>query len=171
MSQAQKNKEVALQILDRVIGEADLDLADQLIAPDYRNHRTGLQGAVEALKIQRSVGGSDVSSLEGFKRGLKLIRRSFPDWHHTVQELVAEGDLVIGTWRLTATFTGEPFLGFEANGQPVSKDEAGVMRFRDGKLVEFWGLSDTLPFLLQLGARLLLPDGSQRGAQCTMHGP
>ncbi|HSV82524.1 MAG TPA: ester cyclase [Ramlibacter sp.] len=165
MTQAQRNKEVHLQILERVIGEPDLDLADRLIAPDFKNHRTGLQGAVDALKIRRSVGGAEVSSLEGFKRGLQLIRRSFPDWHHTPLETVAEGDLVMGTWRLSATFTGEPFLGFQARGQRVSKDEAGVMRFRDGKLVEFWGLSDTLPFLLQLGARLLLPDGTQRGAE------
>ena len=164
MTQEARNKETARLILDRVIGHADLALADQLIAPDFRNHRTGLQGAVEALKIRRSVSGADVSSLEGFKRGLLLIRESFPDWHHTVRELVAEGDLVFGSWVLDATFTGAPFLGFKANGQRVTKDEAGLMKFKDGKLTEFWGLSDTLPFVLQLGAKLQMPDSAGAAA-------
>jgi len=161
MTQEARNKETARLILDRVIGHADLELADRLIAPDFKNHRTGLQGAVEALKIQRSVSGANVSSLEGFKRGLLLIRESFPDWHHTVRELVAEGDQVFGAWVLNATFTGAPFLNFKANGQRVTKDEAGLMTFKDGKLTEFWGLSDTLPFVLQLGAKLQLPDAAQ----------
>ncbi|MDX6007642.1 ester cyclase [Cupriavidus necator] len=150
----QRNKAAARRIIEDVIGTADFDLAKQLIADDFRNLRTGLQGAVQALGVQRSIRGDAASSLDGFMNGLQVIRRSFPDWHHTVNLLIAEGDLVMGTWTLSATFSGDPFLGFNSNGKNVTKDEAGVLRFKDGKLQEFWGLSDSLEFVLSLGARL-----------------
>ena len=157
MSVQEQNKIAARKIIEDVIGNADFDLARQLIHDDFRNLRTGLQGAVEVLGVQRNIRGDSASSLGGFMTGLNVIRRSFPDWHHTVNNLIAEGDIVMGTWTLHATFSGEPFLGFNSNGAEVSKDEAGVLRFEDGKLKEFWGLSDSLEFIVALGAQVSMP--------------
>ena len=158
MNVQEQNKIAARRIIEDVSGTADFDLAKQLIHEDFKNLRTGLQGAVQALGVQRNIRGDAASSLGGFMNGLNVIRKSFPDWHHTVNTLIAEGDLVMGTWTLNATFLGDPFLGFKSNGATVQKDEAGVLRFEDGKLKEFWGLSDSLEFIVALGAKVSVPD-------------
>jgi predicted ester cyclase len=50
---------------------------------------------------------------------------AFPDLHFTIEELVAEGDIVAG--RLTASGTHEgPLMGMPATGRSVRQDH---MRF------------------------------------------
>ena len=78
-------------------------------------------------------------------------RVAFPDFHHTVEDLVAEGDKVVPRLTLRGTHQGD-FQGLPPTGKQVTFSGINVMRLEDGKIVEHWSIGDTLGMLQQLGA-------------------
>ena len=50
------------------------------------------------------------------------------------------------------------FAGFPPTGKEVIFEGMDFIRIADGKLVELWTCQQTLDFLLQLGAKLVLPE-------------
>ncbi len=133
--QLQENKEVARRIIVEVIDGADLALADELIEADYVEHRES--------------DGSE-PSLEGLKRWITMVHDAFPDWRHTVDDLIAEGDKVVVRNRVFGTHRGE-FMGIPPTGKQVVQPGIDIMRIKDGKMVEHWGVYDWKGFFEQLG--------------------
>ena len=81
-----------------------------------------------------------------------MLLRAFPDLHVTVEDLIAEGDKVVGRNTVTGTHRGE-FMGLPATGRSVVYDEIFIFRFVDGRIVaETWGVVDVFSQLRQLGA-------------------
>jgi len=81
------------------------------------------------------------------------FRASFPDVHMEVIELIAEGDTVVGRFTCSGTHLGD-WLGHVPTGRRFEAvDEVGIYRFRNGRIVENWGLEDNLGRLEQLGLR------------------
>jgi predicted ester cyclase len=81
------------------------------------------------------------------------FRASFPDTHMEIIDLIAEGDTVVGRFTCSGTHCGE-WLGYAPTGRRFDAvDEVGIYRFRDGRIVETWGLEDNLSRLEQLGLR------------------
>ncbi len=81
------------------------------------------------------------------------FRASFPNVHMEVVELIAEGDTVVGRFTCSGTHLGE-WLGYAPTGRRFEAiDEVSIYRFRDGRIVETWGLEDNLGRLEQLGLR------------------
>jgi steroid delta-isomerase-like uncharacterized protein len=80
-----------------------------------------------------------------------VLRAAFPDTRHTIEDQIAEGDMVVTRLRARATFRSE-FLGIPPTGQPVEIGGITIHRLADGKLVEHWGNIDALSFMQQLGA-------------------
>jgi predicted ester cyclase len=86
------------------------------------------------------------------KRAYADFRAAFPDWREEIVELVAEGDTVVGRFKCSGTHEGE-FLGLAPTGRRFEVDEVYFLKFRDGKIVEFWGLEDNFSRLHQLGIK------------------
>ena len=81
------------------------------------------------------------------------FRTSFPDVHMEVIDLIAEDDQVVGRFTCSGTHLGE-WLGHPPTGRRFEAiDEVGIYHFRDGRIVETWGIEDTLSRLEQLGLR------------------
>jgi hypothetical protein len=85
------------------------------------------------------------------------LRRGFSGLRFTTEDIIAEGDLVACRFTMTGTNTGE-FMGMPATGRAVSVPGVDILRFKTGKVVEHWGLTDELSLLQQLG--LLPPQSS-----------
>jgi len=148
----EQNKQVFLDVIERVINPGDLVAADELIDENFEIHRTGLHTTITLLSAGAEESDErQISRLDAFKQGLGMMRAAFPDWRHEVQRdsLIAEGDLVAGRWKLEATHRGN-FLGIEATGRHVVMDEAGIMRIVGGKMVEGWFIGDELGFVTAL---------------------
>ncbi|MEW2165608.1 ester cyclase [Streptomyces sp. NPDC007084] len=148
------NKRAFVRIVRDVINAGDTELARELFDENFTVRRGGLQTTAKLLTSETTaITGEGMSSLDGFIRGLASMRRAFSDFNLDIDEssLVAEGDQVAGIWKLDAVHNG-PFFGIEATGARVVMEEAGIMRFADGKLVEGWFLVDELGFLAALGA-------------------
>jgi len=122
----ERNKAVVRRLVDEVLNGGRLEVVDELYAPAQ---------ASEA------------------KEWIAPFQVSFPDVHMEVIELIAEGDTVVGRFTCSGTHLGD-WLGYAPTGRRFEAvDEVGIYRVRDGRIVETWGLEDTLGRLEQLGLR------------------
>ncbi len=128
----EENKVIVRRFIE-AYNERNLDLFDDLVAPEYVDHSNQIQG-VEALKQLMKVG-----------------KPAFPDWHETIEDIIAEGDKVWVLLTYTATHTGE-FRGLAPTGKKITTIGLMIYRIVNGKLVEGWDLSDYLALLKQIGA-------------------
>ena len=80
------------------------------------------------------------------------VHRAFPDWHMTIEEMTAEGDLVMKRDTITGTHQGE-IMGFAPTGQKLSFSEITVDRVVDGKLVHSRTENDALEVLQKAAAQ------------------
>jgi steroid delta-isomerase-like uncharacterized protein len=109
----------------------------RLWAPDMVHHtRTGTYGPSQVFSL-----------IAGFMQ-------AFPDLNFTIDDIVAEGDLV--ATRMTARATQrQPFMGVQPTGREIKCTVMGLVRIVDGRIVEHWNVMDELYLLQQLG---LVPD-------------
>jgi predicted ester cyclase len=79
------------------------------------------------------------------------MRGPFSGIRTTSDELIAQGDRVAerGTSRLR--HTGE-FMGIAPTGADIEILGFATYRLRDGRIVEFWGLSDAMGLMQRLRA-------------------
>ena len=114
------------------------ELIDEMIAPNAIAH--GLEDP----------NGNEVRGPEEFKKFHHSFRSAFPDIHISIEEMVSEGDLVVGYCKIKATHTGAGF-GMESTGKPVAFEGMLMFRVRDGKVVEAWNSFDFLKMFQQMG--------------------
>jgi steroid delta-isomerase-like uncharacterized protein len=148
------NKELVRRLYEEAFNEGDLDLVDELVAPDVVTHNPIILDAPT---------GPD--SIRG---GLEMIRKAFPDFHVEVEDLIAEGDRVAVLLTMSGTNEGDYRRG-GATGKRGTMRAFFIWRIADGKLAESWGLADRFGFLQELGivpsddelaARMPKPEGS-----------
>jgi predicted ester cyclase len=87
---------------------------------------------------------------EAWKRFLAGFVDAFPDLRLTVEDAVAEGDLVAQRIRFEGTHTGE-FQGLPPTQRKVIFFGLELNRFVDGRVAEHWFQMDSLTLLQQLG--------------------
>ena len=127
----EKNKAIIRSFIEAV-NKQNLASLDDLMAPDFVEHTVQLQG------------------LEGAKQFLTSIYKGFPDWHETIEDIIAEGDKVWTRAKYTGTHTGE-YLGLAPTGKKIAITGVNIWRIVDGKVVERESVRDLLDFLKQLG--------------------
>jgi len=115
----------------------DLDALDQYFAGDFDNSQSGMPGLP---------GG-----LAGAKMAHQGVMQAFPDRKVEISDIVGEGDEVFVRTRVTGTNQGG-FLGTPANGNPFDIAAVETYRFRDGKIVQHWGMNDGMTLMMQLQA-------------------
>jgi predicted ester cyclase len=76
----------------------------------------------------------------------EILRPAMPDVKVTIHQQVAEGDLVTRRKSISGTQTGA-LLGVPATGKAISSDVIDIVRVKDGKYMEHWGIT-SLPELL-----------------------
>jgi steroid delta-isomerase-like uncharacterized protein len=119
-------------------GDAELisNTIDELVEPDVRI-RTPVPVQATGAQALKDVFGR--------------LHRAFPDLHVTVEDLIAEGDKVVGRNSVTGTHQGE-YMGLPATGKSVTYNEIMIFRFVDGRIAETWGVVDVFAQMKQLGA-------------------
>jgi steroid delta-isomerase-like uncharacterized protein len=108
------------------ISRGDEDALDQLLAAEIVDHNP--------LPDQQP-------GIAGFKAWMRAVRTIFPDLHGTVEDVVAEGELVAARVTWTGTQQGA-FLGRPASGRPVAFTAFHIVRFDGDRIAEWWGAAN-----------------------------
>ena len=142
MATLEENKQLARSVPEDIATDRNFDLIDEVIAEGF---------------VEHSPLGGDVHGREGFREQVQAHIDSFPDFEATVEQIVAEGDMVAMriTWR--GTHEGD-FMGFEPTGKSFEGENMVFTRIENGKVAERWLLPDALGILRQLGVESLPPE-------------
>ncbi len=132
---AEENKAVILRLVDEVYNDNNLDILDELVAQDIINH---------------SAVPEHQHGIEGFRHVNRWVRAAFSDAHYTIDDIIAEGDMVACRITFDGTNDGE-FRGSPPTGKRISFDHVHWHRLAEGKLVERWAVRDDLGAAQQLG--------------------
>ncbi len=131
----EENKALVERFVEEFWNEGNTSAADELMALDAEIHMpTG-----------------EVVDVDGLKGFAGTFRESFPNWHSTFEELVAEGDRVAERWTGRGTHQGE-LQGIPPTGKRVEVPGSVFYRIVGGKIVEFRGQLDMMGLMQQLGA-------------------
>ena len=95
----------------------------------------------------------EATGAEALKEVFAKLHQVFPDLEVTVEDLIAEGDKVVGRNSVAGTHQGE-YMGFRPTGKSVVYNEIFIFRFEDGRIAETWGVVDVFSQLKQLGLTL-----------------
>lgn len=133
----EQNKAIYREFIQRVFNEGRLDILDRFLAPSY---------------VIRDAPPGTPPGAEGVKQVVSMFRDAFPDLEITLDEVIAEGDVVAASSTVRGTHRGEIF-GIPATGKPVSISSLTMVRIVDGRLVESRVKNDTAALISQLGAR------------------
>jgi predicted ester cyclase len=112
----------------------NLDVIDEIYAPGFIDQFTG----------------EDCAAL---KQKIMLVRAAFSNVTVTIDDQIAEGDLVVSRWTARGIHDHE-FMGAPATHKPMAQTGISIRRVVDGKIVEGWMRADDLGLLQQVG---LLP--------------
>jgi steroid delta-isomerase-like uncharacterized protein len=116
--------------------EGNIDLVDELLAPDYVNHSPATP--------------DQPTDPEGIKAVVGMFRGAMPDLRVIIEDMIAEGDKVVVRYTIEGTHEGELF-GVPPTGQRLSIKSISVERVSDGKIREHWRITDSLDMMQQLG--------------------
>jgi steroid delta-isomerase-like uncharacterized protein len=117
------------------LDKANLDVLDEVCAPDYVAHFPGMPGPM---------------SREAIKPVWGAFFAAFPDLTHSIEDLFAEGDNVAIRMAIRGTHRGE-FQGIPPTGKTITLASINIMRCAGGKIVEQRIEYDALGMLRQLG--------------------
>jgi steroid delta-isomerase-like uncharacterized protein len=135
--QEETNKRIVSQFFE-LLGRYDTERMEQLLvsSTQYSFHPSGMPHM----------------DWNGHKQLLATITRAFPDLHHNIKDMVAEGDKVAVRLTVTGTHKRE-FQGIPPSGKKLSLDEMAFLTIIDGRITEGWITSDTMSFMEQIGAK------------------
>ena len=78
------------------------------------------------------------------------MRASFPDLHMSVERTVIQDDLVAVHFKISGTQLGE-FMGTPASSKTFDVEAMDILRVKDGRIAEHWGVIDEAGMAAQLG--------------------
>lgn len=130
------NKTAERRLYEEVWARHNLDIVDELVAPDIVEHNSLLPGQGPGR--------------EGYRQTLERIFSAFPDAQSTIEDLLAEGDKVTVRWSGRGTHRGE-FMGIVPTNRQFTIEGIDIIHYEGGKRVEIWRQWDALGLMQQLG--------------------
>jgi steroid delta-isomerase-like uncharacterized protein len=144
---ADRNKELARRFREDLWNSGDLAIADEIMSADCQVH-------------------ARVPMVTDFVRGPDALRQlvlfyhlAFTDIRMTVDQLIAEGDIVAARWTGRGRHRGE-LLGLPPGDGETVTSGIDFLRFAGGQIVEGWVAWDILSLIEQL-----LPPEAEGGSE------
>ncbi|GHO98184.1 hypothetical protein KSF_082320 [Reticulibacter mediterranei] len=109
----------------------------------------------ETIDFRGSI-GLTVKGRDGFKGYMRTIQTAFPDFHNTIEEMIAEEKKVVAVLTYSGTHHGTLF-GVPPTGKRIQYAGTAVFQIEGDQVTRGWVLGDTLGLLQQLGAIAPLP--------------
>jgi predicted ester cyclase len=100
---SEQNKAQIRRVIEEVYNRGDLGVVDEVAARDLVIHASS----------------QEIRGLEGAKQYVAALRAGFPDLHFTIEDQIAEGDMVVTRWTARGTHRGVPECPRNRPGNPA----------------------------------------------------
>ena len=115
---SEQNKAQIRRVIEEVYNRGDLGVVDEVAASDLVIHASS----------------QEIRGREGAKQYVAALRAGFPDLHFTVEDQVAEGDMVVTRWTARGTHTRRvPGHSRDRQGDPAGGNRHRPHRRRQGR--------------------------------------
>jgi predicted ester cyclase len=138
VSSEEENKAIVHRFLVEHMAKGNLDIIDELAAPDF---------------VDRSLLPGQGPTREDFKRSVAEILDEFSITSFTIEEQVAEGDTVVTKYRQSGVQRRE-VMGVPPTGEEETSQGIYIHRISGGKITEEWGIADAYPVQEYLGQEI-----------------
>jgi predicted SnoaL-like aldol condensation-catalyzing enzyme len=131
VSPQELNKRIVVRFIEELLNEGRLEVADELVAEDFKAHWWGEQQGRESVRAFAT-----------------RQRLESPDWHIEIDEVIAEGDLVV----VRASSNGIsalPIFGLQPPSGQVRLPWIAIYRVVEGRITERWTAADVASVLGQ----------------------
>jgi len=133
----EQNKELILHLFDE-LDKKNYGIFKELSSPDAKLYAAG---SFEPITIEEIL------------PVIPMWYEAFPDYAHSVKDVIAKGDKVAVRCTYSGTHEGE-FMGIPATGNTMEYGGLGIFQIKEGKIVEGWFMEDMLWLMQQLGMEL-----------------
>jgi len=140
-AQLERNKRIVRRFKESQGTAEEAAAMKEVLAPNYKRWRAGFEHIGNNARDQ------------GFPGPGSYLRGAFPDRTDTIEQMIAEGDMVGMLFKVRGTHKGN-FYGVEATGRSIDVYELGIFRLANDQITEAWFLGDDAGLLMQLGAKL-----------------
>ena len=130
MSVEENNKALVRRFNEEVYHRGNMDVADELLAPNF---------------VSRDTLTGEEASREDLKREIAEQAATSSDLHFSIEEQIAEGDKVVTRTIGSGTHDLAEYEGLAPTGVRITIENFDIDRVVEGKIVEERGVSDTSP--------------------------
>src|SRR3981081_2571157 len=132
--------EVAIAVVRRnteeVQGKGNYEIFEELFSKDFVDH-TPQPGGFSADR-------------DGARNLYRVLRAAFPDFHAEIHWQISDGDRGTPFKTYNGTHQGQSW-GLEPTGRKIHFETVDVMRVRNGKITDHWGVANLFSLAQQLG--------------------
>lgn len=139
------NKAIMAEYVERFWNQNDTEASERFVAEDVTLH-----GLETDVPVPLPPGRAGVVKMR------QLFDTAMPDFKMTIDQMMAEGDMVLLRWTGSGTHTGD-FFGVPATHRTASFAAMSLTRLEGGKIAEGWQNMDNMGLMQQLG---VLPKGA-----------
>jgi steroid delta-isomerase-like uncharacterized protein len=136
METLSENKTLTQRFYEDVMNSHNLEKIHSFCAFDFMDHNPSP--------------GHTGKGLDDLTAQLKELFIAMPDLRITPKFMVAEGDKVVAYLNVTGTNTG-PFNNLPPSNNKINVYGIDIVRIKDGKATERWGVFEDLAMLTQMG--------------------
>src|SRR5260370_1536732 len=130
-------KAVVRRNTEEVQGKGNFDVFEEIFADDFVDHTN--QTSMTPDKA-------------GVRRLYTYMREAFPDFHAKIHWQLADSDRVTTFKTYYGTHDG-PFLGIALTHRKIHFESVDVMRVRNGRITDHWGVGNLLSLMQQIVGR------------------
>jgi steroid delta-isomerase-like uncharacterized protein len=141
----EENKALVRRHVEEFWNQGQLELADELHTEDI---------------VMHDPSAPEVHGSEAYDQLVIMYRTAFPDIRFTIEELIAEGNLVSERWSASGTHQGE-LMGIPPTGIHSTNTGISIFRIAGGKIAEEWAQWSTLGMMQQLGVIPPMGEGGE----------
>jgi predicted ester cyclase len=131
-STQESNKQAVIR-MNEAFNTGQLEVIDELLADSHTDHGPSRDPRAGAAGIRKKIG---------------MLRQAFPDLKFTIEQIIAEGDVVAFRWKMVGTQSGE-FVGYQPSHKPIEQFGHDFVTFKDGKIVTHYSATDSFRHILE----------------------
>jgi predicted ester cyclase len=100
--------------------------------------------------VEHGARPGEPQGIEGATRTMLWLGRVFSDQRWEIHRVIGEGDTVVVHATHHGRHTGD-LMGIPPTNRKVAYEYVHIVRFRDGRIAEHWGVRDDMTLMRQLG--------------------